>query len=312
MAKGRNLRGILSIFLGMPAFAQSPAFEVAAVKTAADPGRQPMFCIIPCSPGERLTVEGGRVDIRFMTLRKLIVTAYRIKPHQLSGPDWMERQRFDITAKMPEGASRDQIPEMLQALLANRFKLSIHHENKDTPVMALVVGKNGPHLEPAVADADAVAARAASAPGGHGLYTGQGDAHEDDIGHVTVSGASYGPLQTGPPGGPSRFELLAVSMPGLVDLLAPHVGRPLIDMTELKGRYHMVFVMDLPPPPPPGTGGDGGGGRSGGPVSGGPMADPLGEGLFKAIEKAGLRLEKRTASVASIVVDHVEKTPTEN
>src|SRR5215471_4311898 len=234
-----------------------------------------MFCIIPCSPGERLKVEGGRVDIRFMTLRKLIVTAYRIKPHQLSGPDWMERQRFDITAKMPEGASRDQIPEMLQALLANRFKLSVHDENKDTQVMALVVGKNGSHLEPAAADADAVAARAASAPGGHGLYTGQGDAHEDDIGHVTVTGASYGPLQTGPPGGPSRFELLAVSMPGLVDLLAPHVGRPLIDMTELKGRYHMVFVMDLPPPPPPGTGGDGGGGRSGGPVSGGPMADPL-------------------------------------
>src|SRR6516162_806925 len=128
MAKGRNLRGILSIFLGMPAFA------LAAVKAAADPGRQPMFCIIPCSPGERLTVEGGRVDIRFMTLRKLIVTAYRIKPHQLSGPDWMERQRFDITAKMPEGASRDQVPEMLQVLLADRFQLSIHHENKDTPV----------------------------------------------------------------------------------------------------------------------------------------------------------------------------------
>jgi uncharacterized protein (TIGR03435 family) len=83
-------------------------------------------------------------------------------------------------------------------------------------------------------------------------------------------------------------------------------------MTELKGRYHMVFVMDLPPPPPPGAGGDGGAGRSGGPGSGGPMPDPLGEGLFKAIEKAGLRLEKRTAPVASIVVDHVEKTPTEN
>jgi hypothetical protein len=68
------------------------------------------------------------------------------------------------------------------------------------------------------------------------LYTGQGDAHVDDSGHVTVTGASYGPLQTGPPGGPPRFELLAVSMPGLVDLLAPHVDRPLIDMTELKGR----------------------------------------------------------------------------
>src|SRR5215831_17919955 len=147
MTKGRNLRGILPILLGMTAFAQSPAFEVAAVKTAADPGRQPMFCIIPCSPGERLTVEGSRVDIRFMTLRKLIVTAYRIKPHQLSGPNWMQQQRFDITAKMPDGASRDQVPEMLQALLADRFKLTIHRDTKEHSVYALVPGKNGVKLK---------------------------------------------------------------------------------------------------------------------------------------------------------------------
>ena len=59
-----------------PALA-GPAFEVASVKPAADPGRIPMFCIIPCDPGERLTVEGSRVDIRYMPLRKLIITAYR-------------------------------------------------------------------------------------------------------------------------------------------------------------------------------------------------------------------------------------------
>jgi len=102
-----------------------------------------------------------------------------------------------------------------------------------------------------------------------------------------------------------------MTMPGLVDLLAAHVDRPVIDMTELMERYHMQFTMDLPPPPPPGAGGEGGG-RRGGPDSGAPMVDPLAEGLLKAIERAGLKLEKRTAPVATIVVDHIEKTPTEN
>jgi hypothetical protein len=82
-------RLLLFLLAGGPAAAQPalPAFEVASVKIAADPGRQPMFCIIPCAPGERLTLEGSRVDIRYMPLRKLIITAYRIKAYQLSGPD---------------------------------------------------------------------------------------------------------------------------------------------------------------------------------------------------------------------------------
>jgi hypothetical protein len=69
--------------------AQPLAFDVASVKTAVPPGREPMFCIVPCAPGERLTVVGSRVDIRFMSLYTLMVTAYRIKTYQLSGPDWM-------------------------------------------------------------------------------------------------------------------------------------------------------------------------------------------------------------------------------
>jgi len=308
-------RLLLFLLTGVPSTAQpaTPAFEVASVKAATDPGRQPMFCIIPCYPGERLTVEGGRVDIRYMPLRKLIVAAYRIKPYQLSGPDWMQSDRFDIVAKLAEGASAEQVPEMLQALLVERFKLAIHRENKDIPVVALVVGKNGAHLEPAAADAEEVAARAAAAPGGRGLFTGEGgQAHADDSGHITVTGASYGPLQVNPPrDGSPRFDLMALTMPGLVELLAPHVDRPLIDMTELKGRYRLVVTMDMPPPPPPGAGGDGGG-RSGGTGPMSPLSDPLAEGFFKAIDRAGLKLEKRTAPVASVFVDHLEKTPTEN
>ena len=97
------------------------AFEVASIKPAADAGDAIVFCIVPCARGERMTVSGPRVDIRFMSLFTLVVTAYRIKPHQLSGPDWMRTQRFDIAAKLPENAGREQLPEMLRALLAERF-----------------------------------------------------------------------------------------------------------------------------------------------------------------------------------------------
>src|ERR1700727_330123 len=83
----------------------TPTFDGPSVKPAADPGRLPVICLVPCSPGERLTVEGARVDIRYMSLWRLILTAYRLKTYQLSGPDWMKTQRFDILAKIPEGGS---------------------------------------------------------------------------------------------------------------------------------------------------------------------------------------------------------------
>src|SRR5690242_271460 len=97
--------------------APQAAFEVASIKKGVEPERTPMICLVPCTPGERFTVQGSRVDIRYMSIEKLIVTAYGIKPYQLIGPDWMRSERFDIQAKIPEGVSKDRIPEMLQALL---------------------------------------------------------------------------------------------------------------------------------------------------------------------------------------------------
>jgi len=301
----------LSLALALGAAAQTPptaapAFDVASVKPAEQPERVPMFCLVPCSPGERLTVSGNRVDIRWMSLRKLIFTAYRIKPYQLTGPEWMQSQRFDIAAKLPAGATADQVPEMLQKLLADRFKLTVHRENKDMPVVAIVIAKNGPRLEPASPDADAQAAKAMTAPGGRGMYTGEGEAYMDSDGRAMTTGASWGPVIANPPrdGGP-LFDLMAISMAGLADLLAPHEDRPVVDMTGLKGRYRMQVSMDLPPP--------GEGGARGGRTEGiNPGNDPLGDGFRKALDKAGLKLEKRNAPVATVVVDHVEKTATEN
>ncbi len=63
-----------------------------------------------------------------ITLRDCIRGAYRVSDFQIVGPDWMTRSRFEINAKLPQNASTDRIPEMLQALLAERFKLDIRRD----------------------------------------------------------------------------------------------------------------------------------------------------------------------------------------
>jgi len=294
--------------------AHAPVFEVASVKLAASPGMVPMICLVPCSPGERLTVEGARVDLRYVSLSRLMLTAYRLKPYQLSGPDWMKTQRFDILAKIPEGVSKDMVPEMLQSLLIERFKLAIHRENKEEPVYALVVGKNGQKLQPPAADADAPLP---NAPGGRGLYTPGGEASVDADGNVAVTGGALGPLRGGRGSdGGMKMDMLKITMSGLADLIMPHEDRPVVDMTNLQGAYR--FTFEITPPAPSGDGGRKGGPQAdaaGGRDGGGPAEPPrdfFGDALFQALERAGLKLEKSKAPVATIIVDHLEKAPTEN
>src|SRR5687768_12596258 len=122
----------------------TPAFEVASIKPAGqiNPAR-----IAAGAMRIGMTVDAARVDIGFFSLADLIRTAYRVKPYQIIGPDWINSDRFNIQAKIPEGVSKDLVPEMLQALLAERFKLKFHRENKEISVYALVPGKNGPKLK---------------------------------------------------------------------------------------------------------------------------------------------------------------------
>ncbi len=80
-----------------------------------------------------MTVDGARVDIGGMPLTTLIQQAFRVKLFQVIAADWMRESRWDILAKLPDGGSQDQIPEMLQALLADRFKLVVHRDKQGTP-----------------------------------------------------------------------------------------------------------------------------------------------------------------------------------
>src|SRR5580658_2732228 len=96
------------LLLSGAALAQTPAFEVASIRLAGDSPRplgERLFCPFVCVNVGLLKIGGTRVDITWMALDELLTKAYGIRPDQLSGPDWMRNQRFDILANIPEGVS---------------------------------------------------------------------------------------------------------------------------------------------------------------------------------------------------------------
>ena len=116
--------------------AQKIAFEVASVRPAAQP------------PGGRRctgtsTTDAGHVERRCISLVDLLHRVIGIPEYKLVAPDWISQsdQKFDISAKLPEGATQDQIPEMFQSLLEDRFGLAFHRESRERPILALVVAK---------------------------------------------------------------------------------------------------------------------------------------------------------------------------
>jgi uncharacterized protein (TIGR03435 family) len=132
------------IFFGQ--VASAPAFDAASVK------------VNHSSSGHTSVHSGpGSITMSNVTLRLCLTRAYRTTDPQVIGPPWIDSDRYDIVAKVPSGAPESQIPDMLQALLAERFKVSVHRETKELPVYALVVAKKGPKLtkvEAASSDGD--------------------------------------------------------------------------------------------------------------------------------------------------------------
>src|ERR1035438_6381784 len=133
----------------------APTFEVASIKPAAPLDMMKVAADVQAGhmPKVGPHVDAARAEYTYMALKELIVTAYKVKPYQITGPDWISTTRFDIVAKMPEGSTKADAPKMLQALLEDRFKLAVHRDKKENPVLALVVAKGGPKMQEAEAPA---------------------------------------------------------------------------------------------------------------------------------------------------------------
>jgi uncharacterized protein (TIGR03435 family) len=351
--------------------APAPSFEVASIRPADLPTPGAFRGGPPQQFRAGMQLDGSRLDWGLASLADMIQYAFRVKNYQVSGPDWMRSSRWNVLARLPEGASQDQAPEMMQALLADRFQLKIHREKREQPVYALEVAKGGAKLESISASPDSSSDDASQDPttantqapglfpGPFGGPFGRGpggpppDAPDGRGGRgpvmMTTTGANGATARISPGDNCAlHLELSKLTMQDLADTLAPFLDKPVIDATELKGRYKAT--LDLPMEvmltmmqnmmranglPGPGVGGfgrgpgDGGPDGRGGPGDGGPGgrgfqgcdpgaffanggADASNAPIFQAVQKLGLKLEARKAPFDFIVVDHLEKTPSEN
>jgi uncharacterized protein (TIGR03435 family) len=259
---------------------EAPAFEVASVRPAAPPSSGKFQVSLGSQP--------GRVNYRLVTVRDLLQRAYGLRRQQVAGPDWIDNDRFDIVAKLPEGASNEQVPVMLQNLLTERFQLTVRREKKEMPVYALVVGKNGPKLEQASGDAD---------PGSNQRRG------------VMITDAKLPGL--------ARIEGHQTTLANFANMLSGILDRVVVDQTELAGTYNFAFEaaigdffmkklgaarMGVAPEEKSGEGAERG------PA---PDSSPSGS-ILSDIQKIGLRLEPRKAALDFIVVEKGNRVPTEN
>lgn len=287
-------------------------FEVATIRpmTVADLTRQ----IQSGKMQAGFVSDAGRMQMGFVSIQDLIAAAYNVKPQQIQGPEWMAQEHFSITAKIPEGVSPDKVPEMIQTLLVDRFQLAVHHEQKEVAGYVLTVGKNGPKIKEAGAEPETPL----PADGKDTVSSGTGQDRisvQRSAEGFTMQAAGKGTVRftSGPEG--MRLEITGVAMPAFAQMLSRLLDEPVADMTGLTGRYQIT--LDLAPeelarvaqkqsardgiglPAPPAQDAD-------------VATAPAGADIFEAVEKLGLKLEPRKDAVDMIVVDHVEKTPSEN
>jgi uncharacterized protein (TIGR03435 family) len=174
--------------------AQSPAFEVATVKVNRSGSGG--------SNAPRLT--NGRLWAENATLKQSLEVAYDLNALQISGPDWLDSDRFDLAANAPQGVPDSDLMPMLQSLLKERFQLTAHRESKEMPAYDLIVAKGG--LK------------------------------------ISVFDPSHIP-PTPPRNGAASMIIGAMTMSQLARTLTPPAGRPVVDKTGLEGRYFCAVTF---------------------------------------------------------------------
>ena len=276
---------------------QDPQFEVASIKPNKSGDNRVMMGVQP----------GGRFTATNVTLRMMIRNAYQLQEFQITGgPSWIADERFDIVAKAEAGdtvgdlfraeqqgqPSRGQL--MIRALLADRFKLVVHNENKEMSIYALVVarsdGKLGPQLKASEVDCAALVGR------------GRGRGEPPPPGPPPGPGTP--PPQCGIRIGPGNMAVGGSPMSQVANSLSMFAGRIVVDKTGLAGSYD--FTLTWTPDQMPGVGQR----PPGAPEP--PPIDPNGPSLFTAVqEQLGLKLDSQRGPVAVLVIDRAER-PTEN
>jgi uncharacterized protein (TIGR03435 family) len=271
--------------------AAGQTFDVASVKPAAEGARY-------SSSGGPGTGDPGRIRYQAVSLKDLIQTAFGVQPFQISGPTWMDSSRFDVSATMPPETTRERFRSMLQNLLVDRFQMACHREPKEMAMYSLVMAKDGPKLKDA---GDAPAPDPSATLAGPPAQRKRGP---DGFPLVPPSFAGKAVLLTMVIPGKIRAIGQKQDMHSLAEWLTGRINRPVEDHTGLTGKYDFVLTFAM----------------SGVDTMGMPLdmtmpasAEESAADVFHALqEQLGLRLESRRGPVETIVVDRLQRLPTEN
>jgi uncharacterized protein (TIGR03435 family) len=298
----------------------SPVFDVASVKPSVPGsvagGRRGGPGGAGCP--QSFNMDRGRVDIRCANVANLIAYAYRLPSRvtRPTGPDWIagpQAPKFDIQATFPPGLSESQVPEMLQALLADRFKLTVHRVTTEQQVYALVVAKGGLKVKDAAKQDDSADAAApdTNAPSTIVAIGGLPTRMTRGASGYTIGNPRIGTVRhTDGPNRTSGWEAPSTTLAGLADLLAQMgpLSADVIDMTGVKGRYSVnleislndsVAALAMPP--------DARDDRSAMESAVMEMENSVVRAMNGELLKLGLQLDRRKGPVETLAVDHVEK-----
>ena len=217
-------------------------FEVATIKPHTSSGAPDEV-----SGGDD---KNGLLRIDNLPLKAVIELAYGVRDFQFEGPGWLSAPRFDIRARLPTGYTSRQFQPLLQNLLADRFKLTVHHASKQTPAFAMVISKGGSRFH--------------ESAGPRGFFTAR----------------------------PGLISGTRVSIKELAAALAGMVDWPVVDRTALTGAYDLKLGWT----PDQAT-----------------QTPEAGPSIFTALqEQLGLRMQTTKPLVDVVIVDHVERVPSEN
>jgi len=278
---------IALMFFSFVLFGQAqPQFEVVSIKPAG-----------PLSPDVvlGLRADGAQIHISWASVKDLIYIGYQVKRYQISGPDWLGTDKFDVAAKIPEGTSQRKIAEMMQNMLKDRFGLKTHWEKKEFSAYTLGLSKRVPEM------------KEVTSPESEVLFP---------MGNIR------GMSSIVDWGGGSRFsfsdntlDAKKLNMDQFTEWLGNFMDKPVINNTGLTGYYDFslklspqdfqtMFIWaamaggsELPPEL----------------VRRMQQMDGLSlDSLMTALKQVGLKLDRGKGLVDVLSIDSVERKPTEN
>ena len=267
----------VAVLMGVSAFGQS--FEAASVKPSAGNGRSSM-------KGGPDTGDPSQITYTNVSLMSVLLKTYDLKSYQATGPEWLSSQRYDITARIPARATKEQFGAMLRNLLTDRFHMAVHHETRQLDGFELVVGRNGVKMTEA-ASTDTPAADLSAPPkkdaNGFPQFNGPGLAMMEGVrGRAVVT----------------YLRAQAQPVSALADLLIREFRQPVLDKTALTARFD--FTLEFAPQAP-------------GAVESAPPDPDGAPNLIGALQQQlGLRLNRAKIPTEVTVVDRADRIPTEN